>query len=388
MQDQQSSGGSSSILDKIITSKEDKAKQEFNPHEVISSLLKKLSTKEAEVLKSRFGLNDHEKETLEAVGQRYQVTRERIRQIENFAISKIKEDAQFPELIKPVEQVLNSVLNDHGGVMSEEFLLEQLFVSAHQTPSNTKAVLFILSKLLTEQFIKVSPSKKYNLSWRSKVSSMDFLDRTVEQLVEIIKDENQPMQIEALLQAIKSTDYYQENTERLDEKVITAYLEVAIVVDRNPFSEYGLSNWGTVKPKRMNDKIRLLLQKEKKPMHFVDIAKKITQVFKKRAYPPTVHNELILNKEYVLVGRGIYALKEWGYKKGVVADILADILTQADTPMERKILVEKVLEQRIVKKNTIHLALTNRDKFKKLPDGRYTLVTNETSSVNPTETQG
>ena len=45
MQDQQSSGGSSSILDKIITSKEDKAKQEFNPHEVISSLLKKLSTK-------------------------------------------------------------------------------------------------------------------------------------------------------------------------------------------------------------------------------------------------------------------------------------------------------------------------------------------------------
>ena len=109
-------------------------------------------------------------------------------------------------------------------------------------------------------------------------------------------------------------------------------------------------------------------------MHFVDIAGKITQIFNKKAYPPTVHNELILNKEYVLVGRGIYALVEWGYKKGVVADVIEDILQKSEEPLNRVQIVEKVLEQRLVKKNTIHLALTNKDKFKKSDSGKYSLV--------------
>jgi hypothetical protein len=92
------------------------------------------------------------------------------------------------------------------------------------------------------------------------------------------------------------------------------------------------------------------------------------------AYPPTIHNELILNKEYVLVGRGIYALREWGYKPGVVVDVIESILHAHATPMTRQAIVEAVLKQRLVKKNTIHLALTNKKKFRRLEDGSYTLI--------------
>jgi len=95
---------------------------------------------------------------------------------------------------------------------------------------------------------------------------------------------------------------------------------------------------------------------------------------RRRAYPPTVHNELILNDEYVLVGRGIYALREWGYKPGVVADVLGRILRDAGTPLTRDELVARVLKERIVKRNTIHLALTNRKLFQKHADGTYALV--------------
>ena len=87
-----------------------------------------------------------------------------------------------------------------------------------------------------------------------------------------------------------------------------------------------------------------------------------------------MHNELILNDQYVLVGRGIYALKEWGYRPGVVANVIVDILKKENAPLAREELVEKVLKQRIVKKNTIYLALTDKSKFKRLDDGTYTLA--------------
>ena len=118
------------------------------------------------------------------------------------------------------------------------------------------------------------------------------------------------------------------------------------------------------------------MRKHGKPMHFHDITKKINEIGfdHRQAYPPTVHNELILNSEYVLVGRGIYALREWGYVPGVVADVLEAILKTAQEPMSRDALIAKVLEQRMVKKNTVALALTNKNKFRRLADGRYTLA--------------
>ena len=121
----------------------------------------------------------------------------------------------------------------------------------------------------------------------------------------------------------------------------------------------------------MNDRVGLILKKVGKPMHFEDIAKHISKIFKKKAYPPTVHNELILNDEYVLVGRGIYALAEWGFKEGVVSSVIAEVLKKANRPLTRNEVVEGVLKQRIVKKNTIHLALTDKEKFLKTRDGKY-----------------
>ena len=125
----------------------------------------------------------------------------------------------------------------------------------------------------------------------------------------------------------------------------------------------------------MSDKAYLVLRKTGKPLHFTEITDLInqTQFDKKMAYPATIHNELILDDRYVLVGRGIYGLQEWGYKTGTVIDVIIDILKSSDQPLSKEEIVKKVLEQRIVRKSTIYLALTNKEKIKKLPDGKYTL---------------
>lgn len=362
-----------SILDKILSSKEDQEKEEFNPQEVVSQFLRKLTPKEGEVLQRRFGLNEHSKQTLEVIGKYYEVTRERIRQIENLGIKKIKENAQFNELIKPIERVLTNVLEEHGGIIEEQYLLKELFFDS-QAKSDAQATLFILGELLQKRFTFIENSSVHRQGWLLKTASADFIKQAIEELIKIISSQNKPLKLEDLYNLFCKTELYKSNQSKLDIRIIESYLKISQKIAANPFQEYGLTNWGSVMPRRMNDRIYLVLKKESRPMHFVEIAQRITQIFKKKAYPPTVHNELILNSCYVLVGRGIYALKEWGYQKGVVADVLVDILKKKGQPMARQELLDQILKQRIVKKNTVFLALTNKNKFKKLSDGKYTLA--------------
>ena len=370
--------GEGSILDKIIASKEDQEKQQFNPADVITQLLKTISDKEADVLQRRFGLNDRAQETLEAIGSSYNVTRERIRQIENLAIKKIKDQPSFAGLMRGVEHVVLSVLEHNGNVMNEENLLDELFVTG-RSKNNDQAVLFLLAELLDHRVKSIGPSNKFSKSWYVNSADLEFVEQSIGMLIDIIKLEDQPLQISDLYNKVKAHEFYKQHQDKLSYDVVVTYLQASAKIDSNPFDEYGLTKWGSIVPKRMNDKIYLVLKKAGKPIHFVDIAKKITEIFKKEAYPPTVHNELILNKHYVLVGRGIYALSEWGFRKGVVADVIAEILRKNSEPMTRKEIVQAVLDQRIVKKNTIHLALTNKKRFSKLSDGRYVLV--ESTSI-------
>jgi hypothetical protein len=362
-----------SILDKILSSKEDQEKEEFNPQETVAQLLRRLTSKEAEVLQRRFGLNDYSRQTLEVIGQYYQVTRERIRQIENLGIKKIKDIAEFHELMKPIERVLTKVLEEHGEIIEERYLVKELFFDS-QAKADAQATLFILAELLDKKFAFVEENEEFKQGWRLKTAAVDFIRKIIAELIKIISQQNKPLKLEDLFDLFCQTDLYKNNQNKVDLKKIESYLKISQKIAANPFQEYGLSNWGSVLPRRMNDRIYLVLKKESRPMHFVEIAQRITQIFKKKAYPPTVHNELILNDYYVLVGRGIYALKEWGYQKGVVADVLVDILKKKNQSMTRQELLSEVLKQRMVKKNTVFLALTNKNKFKKLPDGKYTLA--------------
>jgi RNA polymerase primary sigma factor len=61
-----------------------------NLKEKTESALKTLTPREEQVLKMRFGLEDGNEHTLEEVGHRFSVTRERIRQIEAKALRKLK----------------------------------------------------------------------------------------------------------------------------------------------------------------------------------------------------------------------------------------------------------------------------------------------------------
>ncbi len=129
---------------------------------------------------------------------------------------------------------------------------------------------------------------------------------------------------------------------------------------------YGLSNWPEINPKGIKDKAYLAFKEAGEPLHFSKVSKLI-----ENSNTQTVHNELIKNDKFVLVGRGIYALAEWGYEPGKVKDVIKRTIKNANQPLERDEIVEKVLDKRFVKKNTILLNLSDKEKFKKREDGKY-----------------
>ncbi|XOU94857.1 MAG: sigma factor-like helix-turn-helix DNA-binding protein [Candidatus Kerfeldbacteria bacterium] len=365
-----------SILDKVISSKKTLDIEQFNPVEVVSSLLKDLTSREEDVLRRRHGLLGKEKETLENIGDTYKVTRERIRQIEKTAIVKIKKNKSFVNISAPIERTSFSVLEQHGGVMSEDSLLDELLQVSGNNLTNRQNILFIISELLDSKFKKIKEDETFRESWQIVHAPIHLLKDTLNFLYEFIEENKKPLTVDDVIRKFKESEFYSKNSDQFTDEVIISYLEISPKISQNPFGEYGLTSWGSVVPKRMNDKIYLVLKRQNKPMHFNEITEKINEIKfdERKAYPPTVHNELILNKKYVLVGRGIYALKEWGYEPGVVSNVLQEILKKEEKPLTREELVKSVLERRIVKKNTIHLALTNREKFKKLSDDTYTLV--------------
>ena len=370
----------SSILDRIIIAQEVSHREHFKPQAVLNELLQRLSERERQVLLRRFGLSGGESETLDSIGKSFHVTRERIRQIERLGVRKLKDDKQAQALLEPVRQVVVEVLETEGGIVPSERLLPAL---AALGEVNSNLINFYLAEMLDEVVAPVGgDGAALAPGWRLRTAAVAALDILVNQAQDIITSRGAPMLEETLGHALAAAGLKTPlGLPLTDSRVVLWLLEISLQVKRNTFGEWGLSHWETITPKRMNDKIYLVLKKFGKPLHFREITRLINEAKfdHKIAYPPTVHNELILDQRYVLVGRGIYALGEWGFVPGVVADVIASILTNRGLPMSREEIVGEVLKQRYVKRGTIHLALTNQQRFIRQPDGRYMVIT-----VNPT----
>lgn len=376
-----------SILDQVRKNKFREGLATFNPVETLNVLLSNLNEKEREVITRRFGLGEPQKHTLEEIGQHYGITRERVRQIENLSIKKLKELRELKEDIREAENLVLQLLEQYGGVMEESFFLENVFNYMITHPDAENSLLFLAEYIFSENINRVYQDKEFNNLWKVGSSDADFLKLVITEMVSIVENKGEPVKLETLIDNFKSSEFYNSNKERIMnlttmleatdddiDKILESYLRASRKIKQDIFDNWGLISWGIVRPKKINDKIYLTLKKAGRPMHFTEIADEINKnAFDgKIAYAPTVHNELILDKKYVLVGRGIYALSEWGYKPGNVGDVIEDIL-KVDGPLTKDEIIEKVLAKRNVKPSTVYLSLMNNKRIKKNQKNKYFL---------------
>lgn len=320
--------------------------------------------REKEIVSRRFGLNGN-KETLEQIGEMLSITRERVRQLEKAILIRLQiaaEENQIPELA-PAEKLLIRNLTEMGRVARLNDLADKVY-GRTATASEKTGIYFIatFSKSLTV----VEENDKYNAAIGiAEYGNSKVIRERVDEIVKIVKDNKQPMTLEELDNRL--------NYEHPDH--IRAVASISkLLASLNGM--WGLTKWPAVNPKNIRDKIYVILEAKKEPMHFSEIAKEIkdSNFKRKNVTIQAIHNELIKDPRFVLIGRGIYALSAWGYKKGTISDIIQLILSKSDRPMTREEIVKQVLKVRKVKETTILLNLQNKKLFKKVDKNSYTLA--------------
>jgi len=393
-----------SILDQIINNQKAEEISKLDAVEIIDNLFSELSERERDVLVKRHGLHSGKKETLESIGSAHNLTRERIRQIETSSIKKLGQLPNLNSYISTLKKVILQLLEEHGGLMEKEYLLDILIsfsVEGLKGRDKDEAIHknylnFLITKLLFDEFEKINNSKHFKSFYKLKFEDLKHLEEMVDELYGSIKEAEKIRKTEELIDLVKQLDSYSRHQERVktsnivdvsrvlkndlyeedyakvnENKVLYSLLRASKKIEQNKFGHWGVYNWKNIKPKTINDKIYLVLKNHGKALHFTEIADMINQVKfdNKKANAATVHNELILDTSYVLVGRGLYGLKEWGYKKGTVTDVIEDVLNEAEKALDRDEVIKRVLEKREVKKATIILALMNKDKFDRVETG-------------------
>lgn len=339
-----------------------------HPKDVTTKILKTLSNKRAEdILSKRFGMKGGGRHTLESIGKSYGITRERVRQIEEAAMKSLYENEEVKAELVSLHPMLRGHLANHGGVSEEGRYLASLADSKFYPH-----VHFLLA--LGRSLGKAEEDEKYHPRWFIDDEFLKKAETVVSGVMDELEGRKTVITESGLL------DMFSNHTkgvfgEAKDQKAIRSYMSIAKHIVKNPYNEYGLANWPDVNPRGVKDKAYVVLAKHGKPLHFTDVAKAINKSgwSQRKAYPQTVHNELIKDQRFVLVGRGLYGLKEWGYEPGTVKDVLVSVLKQAGRPMSKEEVAKRVLEKRFVKENTIFLNLQDKRKFKRLEDG-YALV--------------
>lgn len=362
---------SSNILDTIMGNQTLSSINKFEPAVLVRELAGILRERDREILNKRFGLEGSEVATLEAIGKEQGLTRERVRQIEKDSIVTLKK-SKNKSLEKALQLIFDCIV-EHGNIVSEDFLIETLLYNKPDV-KDQQAVKFLLS--LGEQFQYYKEDSKYYASWYVVGFHMDRLAKTVENFVEILKAAGHVIAEDELISRFKQTPVFEEHKYELTDKVLKSYLSISKSIQTNPFGEIGLVGWNEIRPRDVGDKAYLVLKHHGKPEHYSQITKLINEhkFDNREAYQETVHNELIKDERFVLIGRGIYALSEWGFKKGVVADVIKEVLVSANKPLSRDEIISEVMKRRHVKRNTILVGLSNRKFFQKVGKDRYALV--------------
>lgn len=337
----------------------------FKPKSITKKLLSALPERARLVLTKRYGLDkEGERMTLEAIGETYNITRERVRQIEHAAIQNIRKSA-FYKAEKAIFDELVLAVHSLGGMVAEEDLLKAF----SKDESNKNHVHFML--VVGEGFKKEKEDEEFKHRWHVDTGLAKKIHEALRKLYKNLSDDDLIPESEIIKNFLDNLK--DVNDKYLNEEVAKRWLNISKHIGKNPLGEWGKVSSQNVKTKGIRDYAFLAMRKHGSPIHFRDIAKQIEKLFNKKAHIATTHNELIKDKRFVLVGRGLYALAEWGYVSGVVKDVIKKML-EKHGPMTKDEIVNKVMKERYVKENTILVNLQNSKHFKKDKEGKYILT--------------
>ena len=337
----------------------------FKPKKVTKKITSNLQTRASDVIMNRFGLTvDGKRKTLEEIGKKYNITRERVRQVEDAALNFIKKSEAYKSEQMAFEE-LKQLMHKLGSIVSEHEFLS--YISKDEATQNHIHFFLVLS----DAFKKYREDDSFHARWSVDDVVADKIHETLRKLYASLKDEDLIPETEMIK---KFFDQMKDVAEQYrDEEMAKRWLSMSKAVAKNGLGEWGKASSPNIRTRGIKDYAFLVMRRHGSPMHFKEVADSISKTFGKKTHYATCHNELIKDPRFVLVGRGMYALAEWGYKEGIARVVIEDILKR-EGPLSKDDVVSKVMKERYFKKNTILVNLANPKYFKKNKTGLYTLA--------------
>lgn len=320
---------------------------------IIKELNSGLSPRQQKVLEQRFAFKGGEEKTLAAIGGKYGITRERVRQIEAAALKTLKSRAAI--MAKDFAFSVKDCLAETGGVMRADLLVQKF-----PYPNAASKIFFILSVYGEPRFYR--SDNDWHDFWYADAAAKD-------KVFDFIK------KLEERLNAQSGGEGQAAFSDFQKDKSAASYVSVSKKVGCNLYGDFGLRAWPEINPKTIRDKSYLVLKKHREPLHFRALAERISKLklSSRLVNAQTVHNELIKDNRFVLVGRGIYGLSEYGFRPGTARDVIARLM-KSNGPLNSHEVVVLVKKEKFLKDNTILLNLQNKRYFRRMPDGRYSLI--------------
>lgn len=338
-------------------------KLRFDSATLVKQLLAEVPERAREVLTFRFGLGtSSERETLEAIGERWGITRERVRQIEAAGLESIRGSKSFANST-PAFDELAEYVHTLGVVVEEEELLDGL--ARDEKARNRYRFLLVVGSA----FFRERETDEFYARWHVDPATAKSVHAALTSLYASLSDSDVLAEGEIMDRFL--TELREVNDAYKNEEIMKRWLSLSKGISSNPLSEWGRANAPAIRTKGIRDYAYLVIKRASEPMHFSDVAAAIGRLFAKEAHVATTHNELIKDARFVLVGRGLYALSEWGYQPGVVRDVIREILVKKG-PLTREQVIEEVKKVRYVKDNTILVNLNDPKHFKRAKNGTYT----------------
>lgn len=337
----------------------------FKPKQVTKRLTAHLPERASDVIMSRFGLStDPERKTLEEIGKKYNITRERVRQIEDSALNLIKKSDAY-KIEQAFFSELKQLIVSLGSIVSEHEFLHHVA----KDKSTQNHVHFCLT--LSEHFTKHKEDDHFKTRWSVDNEVASKVHDALKKLYASLKDEDLIPETEMIKRFFDQLKDIAETYK--NDEVAKRWLSMSKSVAKNPLGEWGKTSSKNVRTRGVKDYAFLVMRKHGSPMHFREVTDAISKTFNRKTHYATTHNELIKDPRFVLVGRGLYALSEWGYKTGTARDVIKDILKK-EGPMSKEDVVDRVMKERYFKKNTILVNLLNPKYFKKNKNNLYSAV--------------
>ncbi len=330
--------------------------------------------KERLVLMKKFGLNWEKWVPLQRIGKEYNLTRERIRQIETQALMRFRRLIVWNQTYMEVLQEAKKILDSHGGFLIEDALVSKL-VNKNMFKFTRQELKLILVSDFDVSFLK--RNKYINKSFYLEPLYEDLLTKMVLFIQDYFSSRKNSQDLYEFVWLLKE-DFAKDFKEISYLKNDLFYINFfESIRDMSVFDgKIWLPTFEDVNPKTIKLKILYTMRRINKPVHYQELPSKIVEWFPQKAVKlNTIHNELVKNNDiFVNLWLWIYGLKERGYEWGQVKDILVRIFERNNRPMNVKELCKEMLKEKMVSPNTVMLNLQKyKDMFTRVEKGVYEL---------------